>query len=366
MPFGIETIKRVLRDELLRVNRGLSQEYVGVEPDGSTFRDINKFFIGKAVEVATGKVLVGIDLTPYWKPDKIIMPHEFTHLRAYTRQVFRYPLLTYYAIYPTLLDKGLPPDSGIWVGLELGTGGPWGLAGFRYFIRLDGAEDFHAWVCSGSKAASVSILDMLPSDFQSNKYPYQIKLNKCNVEFYVGGKLVAVILHGARVSCISGPPYGINGMETRLPSAMPAFWEIITFGDVTLEFPMQTWNTKDHYLAFRVADGDPLPPRKYELYVTGTNTKFIGYSLSSGSITSHPIPTFGYGRKTIYFMADKDGELIIEVFLESRNWREYDRVSVTNNKLVVYNMADEAVLTRIIYTPNTYPATILEGEMIVN
>jgi len=71
---------------------------------------------------------------------------------------------------------------------------------------------------------------------------------------------------------------------------------------------------------------------------------------------------YGYENKTLYFMSDQSGTLSIQIYTLSGSWREYDSVSISANKLLVYRMAGEALLARAVFTPSTYPANILEAE----
>jgi hypothetical protein len=109
-----------------------------------------------------------------------------------------------------------------------------------------------------------------------------------------------------------------------------------------------------------------LPPRNFELYVENSNTKWTGLSISSGSITSHPVPALGYVNKTIYFMANQAGTLNIEILTRSGNWRTYDSITISASVLLRYKMTGDAVLLRLTFTPSTYPCTVNEAEVNLN
>jgi hypothetical protein len=70
----------------------------------------------------------------------------------------------------------------------------------------------------------------------------------------------------------------------------------------------------------------------------------------------------GYYKKSIYFMANQAGSLDIQILTQGGNWRTYDTVSMSANTLMKYRIEDEVILARIVFTPSTYPATILEAE----
>jgi hypothetical protein len=113
---------------------------------------------------------------------------------------------------------------------------------------------------------------------------------------------------------------------------------------------------------FRVAEGKEVVPLDLDIYLEDSDTRLRGYSISSGSVTSHPIPTWGYERKTVYFMANQAGTLEIQTYHLSKSWRTYDSVSVSANTLLKYRIEDPVILARVVFTPSTYPATIREAE----
>jgi hypothetical protein len=180
-------------------------------------------------------------------------------------------------------------------------------------------------------------------------------VNKPNAEFYIDKTLIAVAIRtGISFAPISGPPYIIFGSDKR------------SFDEATAFIEFSNTDVDKYYLSpadFRVMSGDPLPPRAYLLYLTGTNTKLAGYSISSGSVISHPIPTYGYEKKTLYFMVNQPGTLEVQVYTISGNWRTYESISISANTLLIYSIDNVVVLTRVVFTPSTYPATILVAEM---
>jgi hypothetical protein len=266
-------------------------------------------------------------------------------LSLYTRNSWKYPWGGVIAKLPTL-----PITGTFWpFGFEPGPGLEWGLIGFYFYSSY-----FRAF-CDGKYA---DITYALPSDYNTAFHRYMVKVNKNTAEFYIDYALVAVAIRGGiDFSPISGPPYAIQGTTQKGFDEAPAFIEF-SYSSVSQYYidPSQ----------FRAMDGDPLPPRGYQLYLAGSSTKFAGYSISSGSVTSHPIPIFGYPRKTLYFMANQTGSLLIEVLTRTGNWRTYDSVSVSANTFKVYPMAGDAVLARVTFTPLTYPATISEAEFTLS
>jgi hypothetical protein len=204
----------------------------------------------------------------------------------------------------------------------------------------------------------VDITSYLPSDYNTAFHLYAIKVNKSTAEFYIDTTLVAVAVRtGISFTTIAGPPYAIFGTTKKGFHEAPAFIEFyLTDVDKYYLDPTQ----------FRAMSGDPLPPRSYQLYLAGSNTKLAGYSISSGSVTSHPVPVFGYKDKTLYFQADQAGTLLLEILTLSGNWRTYDSDTISANTLWWYKMTGDNVLARLTFTPSTYPATVSEAEAVLN
>jgi hypothetical protein len=127
-----------------------------------------------------------------------------------------------------------------------------------------------------------------------------------------------------------------------------------------IELPDLGWRYYTWY------EGDPCPPLTLPLYREASGYWLAGTSISSGSVTSHPIPTYGYSNKTLYFQANKAGTLEIQVYTLSGNWRSYDSKSVSAGSLLWYKMEGDAVLARVIFTPSSYPCTIQEAEVVMS
>ena len=115
----------------------------------------------------------------------------------------------------------------------------------------------------------------------------------------------------------------------------------------------------------RWSEGDPQPPISMLLYVPGTDDPIAGKSISSGSLTSHPVPIYGYSNVTLYFEADKGGTVEIQILTPSEAWYTYDIISYSANTLLKYKIQHDGLLARLIYTPSVYPATILEGSVVM-
>jgi len=297
-------------------------------------------------------------LSTYWYVDNLNWQNSYiappsppqNHFFAiYTRNSWKYPWGGVYAKLPALPLSGSGPFDLF--GFEPGSGSEWGL--IAYWM---GGSKFYAHCDGGDK--SMDLTSSLPSDYSTAVHRYMIKVNRPTAEFYIDGVLVAVaIRQGISFTSISGPPYAVFGTTMKGFDEAPAF----------IEF---NYASVDKYrtdpIQFRAMDGDPLPPRAYPLYLAGSSTKFAGYSVASGSVTSHPVPTFGYAGKILYFMANQAGTLLIEVLTPTGNWRTYDTDTVLANTLWWYKMTGDAVLARLTFTPSTYPCTISEAGICLS
>ena len=255
-------------------------------------------------------------------------PPENYHLSLYTKNSWKYPWGGVNAKLPSSLSSG-----SFWLfGFEPGPGETAGLISF--FISGD---KLYAH-CDG---VSNDITSYLPSDYSTAIHIYQIKVNHTTAEFYIDRSLVAVaIRRGIELSAVSGPPYNIFGTKYVGFDEAPAFAELCRC------------DVDTYYLDpghFRAMSGDPLPPRHYDLYSTGTNTKWAGNSFDS-AITSHPVPVWGYSKKCFLFQSNAAGTIAIEVYAGG-GWREVVSETVTANSLWDYVLNLEVPLARMKYTP---------------
>jgi len=242
-----------------------------------------------------------------------------------------------------------------WIGLESWMGMWSALASYRWYdnklyIQARSGADF---------PIEMDITNVAPPDFTSVEHRYVIKLNRMNAEFWIDDRLRAVVLHGAmNISPISGPPYYVAGFRTPINAHLPLFLEIVDDtreGNITLDLKPGE---------ITVLSGDPTPPRVWPLYLPGQDTLMAGYS-ASGTVTSHPVPVFGYKVKTWLFRAEQGGTVRLETLTRSGNWRTYDEdTGYSANENWKYIMEGQAVLARLVYEPSTTPSTIAEAEVV--
>jgi len=341
---GSARLKEALREELQSVTGSLhtiKQENV----------PLDELFYSRLRRFSTNEIWYNV-LSQVWpwtylNEAGITIPSPSTDhaLAVYTKKSFKYGWGGVITRLPRYTMTGT-----LWpFGFETGPGPEAGLVAFSM-----GSGTFDAY-CDGG---SVSLLNYLPADYRTAIHRYFIKINKPNAEFYIDYELVAVGLRvGADFPTINGPPYEVFSSTRRGFDYAPAFLEATRPEEA--EYPLEA-------SGFKVTDGDPLPPRRYPLYETGTNNLFAGKTIDAGTLTSHPVPVFGYRDKTFYFRAGVEGDVTIEVLTQAGNWRTHYADTVPADTFWWLKMTADAVLARLVYTPTSYPATVSEGEVILS
>jgi hypothetical protein len=303
--------------------------------------------------------------TPYPSEDYgLTLPKDKRSVAIYSRRAFIYPELYVYAKLPSLSLVGNETQQTLYLGLEHGSGAYNGIACFRLDTTTSVTNKLYASIGPLNGVYTLNIDVAKPSDFNTAYHSYRVILSKNLVILSIDSRIRAVA-----IQCLEGGtkavkenvlPYSIL-LIPQMASALPAFVEFYAAGR-TQQAPSDITIPLTPY-RFRVADGKEITPLSLPLYIDSSDTKLAGYSISSGSVSSHPIPTWGYPNKTIVFMANQAGTLDIEVYTLTYNWRTYDSVSVPANTLVKYVMSGNPVLARVTFTPSTYPATINEAEV---
>jgi hypothetical protein len=259
--------------------------------------------------------------------------------------------------YPVMEIVMMLPSKSIWIGFENGHHYLGGIA----TMRAKAGAEFYIGIGRGDDIIGTDVLSILPSDVATSYYTYRIRVARSMVIFErSGGDTFQFLGFGINSPAwlqINPPPYAIFGRREAFPN--PVMRALIEPVEPDALLPV-AWCPSNCRIF--ISDGEPNPPLVIPLYVTSTSTLLAGYSLSSGSVTSHPVPMAGYYKKSIYFMANQAGSLDIQILTQGGNWRTYDTVSMSANTLMKYRIEDEVILARIVFTPSTYPATILEAE----
>jgi hypothetical protein len=356
----LEDLKRLIREELtsaLDVHSSFSWEKALREGVDAHFNCI--------VDDLSSPPNVTIEpASSYWVLTKqtdlpegyLVCPATKSGLALYSKRAFNYGHIAVKTKLPDM--TGYASNAWIFFGFENGWAAGNGIAAFKW----DANNNLWAVLATPfwKRGPIVDLTNMLPSDYQTAYHVYSIKLNRNMAVFYIDTKAVCYGLFtpNSYFTPISGPPYALFSVETEIASSQLALIEIGGRGkELKLDLP---------YYNVRVIDGDPCPPMVIRLYQSGTNTLLAGLSLSSGSVTSHPVPIFGYRDKTIYFQTDQSGIILIEILTQTGNWRTYDSDTVSAKTLWWYKMTGDAVLARITFTPYTYPCTILDAEVVLS
>jgi hypothetical protein len=369
LAFGEKTFKRALREELrFPPQPSFFPELVRKIP-GTDIVDsygLNHVYVARLsfYDGAGNYLYTGtdIDLAKYWT-DRLTQPENTFSIGIYSRVGVRYGYVCAYAKLPDY--TGYDEGPGFFVGFELGGGAYWGIISW-YYLRYLGANHLRAAVGGSGWVdwAAFYQISNLPADYLTAKHYYCVKVNRGQAWFSIDGRIRGVVLFtgGAgvrRVLYDNSKPYTIYIAPFYVPEVQPVLIELAASkGGKPAPISVEMGRGD-----VRWCEGDPQPPLSMPLYLVASDTLLAGYSVGSGSVTSHPIPTFGYSSKTLYFMANQPGTLEIQSFLLSGNWRTYDTVSVPANTLLSYRVDDEVLLARAIFTPSAYPATILEAEV---
>lgn len=312
-------------------------------------RPLNDFFNARISLAGVGQRVDDID--SYWTSSGLTIPTGYRHLSVYSRKAFSYPSL---AVYTTLVTLAANLRAGF--GVEVG-------GGVRLPMAYFWEYDTEANLAFGSIGEGVNYLDittLLPGDYDTADHLYHVKVNKCNCELFIDDILVAIGLFGLKEAIPdweNNPPYAIGSRKTGLLAAsQPAIVEIDNTG-ATLTLPLDI--TDNNFVA---ADGDPLPPRQYALYNENTATKWNGQAIAAGTITSHPVPVWGYPNKTLHFQANGAGSLDMEFYVGGA-WRVAETIAILANTLMVRVIDSEQPIIRFVFDPDAYPTTVNAAEV---
>ena len=305
-------------------------------------RSLDDFYEGYLRSVAGVATRPALD--NYWTAAGLTIPANYTTLALFSRRPFNYGAVVMNGRFSTFALDGQIE----FVGFEHDGGHriPYLLA-YRY------ANHFN-FVASAATTVHLRLDTLLPADYDTADHHYQVKLNKCSGEFYIDDVLKAIMLFGvpeALPTWENNPPYAlgsfISGIMGIGQSVCLEIWRDVLNAGANHTFPIL--NTSANNLV--AADGDPLPPRQFALYTQNTATKWTGLATAI-AVTSHPVPVWGYARKTLVFQANAAGTLDIQVYAGGA-WRSWvpGGITLVANQLEVYNLNGEVPIARCVYTP---------------
>jgi len=315
-------------------------------------RSLNSFFVG-TLEPEQG-VYESVDVDSIWTSDGFTCPAGYVEVAVYTRRMFKYPVVEFKAVLPSL---PLPEGVSCFLGMQHGDATHLPMLWFE----LIGSRA--AFMCYAPVSGSVYVEDLLPSDYDTARHSYAIKLNKCNAEFFIDGELKAISLLGVPngvPTYHNAQPYALRAVQAsgEYACAVPAGMAVKTPKELEYTFPLPA--NKEYFI---YAPGDPMPPRQFPVYTENSETKWSNLATGGVTVTSHPIPIWGYPRKTVYFMSDAAGTLNIQAYLGG-GWKTYDSITVAANSLEVYPFPAEVQIPiiRLVYEP-TNDDTIIFAEV---
>jgi hypothetical protein len=306
--------------------------------------------------------------TSYTHPfdGELRLPPHIKGVSIYTRRAFAYPHLIVVSKLPQLRLVGNENTVSFFIGLEHGAELFGGIAAFLQQTTTEFTDRLQVIVGTWRNNTILNIDAAKPTNYAMGRNQYRIFLTRNLVLFFINDRLRAVAIQSSEGAVVkvreNVPPYSI-ALIPPLPPRMTAFIELSTIG--------RTVTASDYIrapvppYAFRVSDGKGVVPLQLPLYLEDSDTKLAGYSVSSGSVTSHPFPIWGYTNSTLLFMANKHGTLDIQVYTSSGSWRSYDTFHIIADKLVKYRFSDALPLARLVFTPSEYPATISEAEIVL-
>jgi len=304
----------------------------------------------------------------YWRQLTYVFPYDgelrtprnLRTVTIYSKHSFKYPRLYTSTRLPRYSLAPNESHRQLWLGFEDGSRG--NIAGFNLY--KSGTLDNVLYATVGRHRGPWQYNDVTsfrPADYDTAVHKYSVAVARNLIIFEIDERPVHFAVIGAGLPNAkvreNVPPYGV--------SLFPFTRHSLTF--LLEQYVERSVETEDVVApiapyGLRIGEGSEVQPLSLQLYLDSSSTKMAGYSVSSGSVTSHPVPVYGYGNKTLLFMSDQSGTLSIQVYTLSGNWREYDSVTVSANKLLVYRMTGEALLARVVFTPSTYPTNILEAE----
>lgn len=261
-------------------------------------------------------------------------------LMAFSKMVWSYPALAFECIWPTITE----PDLAALVMFESGGRGPINLSGYLMaggvFILQGG---------TGAFTINLILTSFLPANYNTALNTYGLKLNKCNIEAYINGVFRGIILFGlpeAIPNWNNNPPYAIASTPAaNIAMKVPFTVSLQPMGDM----PSYTLGIKRLDYQLVCNDGDPLPPRQYAVYTENTATKWNGLA-TAAVVTSHPVPVWGYGRKSLLFQSNAAATLAVQVYAGG-GWRTITTIVLAANTLMSYNLNAEVPIARCVYTP---------------
>ena len=380
-------LREALAEELADANQDLVQEknlitkVIGEWQSASSVSlkfsyDLNKYYVTRLTDFTPPEAVptvvekdIFVDTNRYWGDDGFKIPSGYcNYLATYSRSSVAYPYLVAEAVLPDL--TAYPVGTSVFIGFEHGGSSMTGIASFQLYRDTDRVRMFAVYG-NGAGWLKMDVTAVLPANYTTASNRYAVKVNEWGAEFLVNGKHVAFAVDvpgAAQTTVVQAPPYSV-GIATghvvkRLHTLLEILFPYPHSSDIRQNPGSLTVKVKP--MRFIWASDVPRPPRAMQLYRENSTAKMAGTTVGSGSVVSHPIPVWGYDAKTLYFAADTAGTLDIQTYNLSGSWRTYDSVTVAAGTPVKYRVVDAALLLRLVFTPQSYPAQILDADCAMN
>ena len=369
MPVGYKTIDYNNIELALKRSR---DEHSVFQCEDVLLDGIDAHFMSRVRKIDAGQMMD--KMSKYWYiadyntlDGYIVLPMNYTVVSAYSRRTFMYPQVYAWTALPDIRRVGNETYFYFYIGIENGNNAMNGIASFvlQTYSNVSNLLTIVVGPLHGISWVNIDVAK--PTDFSTAKHHYRIIHSRPLTIFMIDKRIRAIAIQSAEGSPVNVKenvlPYSIT-LIPQMPASLKALVELLTGGRTTQA-------SEDFYAPlspawFRVNDGKDIIPLQLPLYLENSDTRLAGYNISSGSVTSHPFPLWGYSNKVLLFMASQAGTLDIQVYTLSGNWRSYDTVSVSANTLVKYRFQDTFPLARVVFTPGTYPATINEAEIDIS
>jgi len=263
------------------------------------------------------------------------------------------------AVFRTILPTLSVDGQAVWLGFENGSYAGVGEVDFAYMM-VSGASKLYACLGADFNEFLVDITNMLPADANSAGHTYSIRVFDNFAEFYIDRSVVAIGLNCKLPNVINAPPYAIFGVDGMSPfiTKINVIAEVDGLG-YDLSLPLSPYWTRAGRITTHLS-------RVYSLYQANSTSLMAGASISSGSITSHPIPVFGYKEWELLIDASQDFTVQLQYLGLSGNWRTFDNYSSPTGSNRIHLLVDEPmILAKAVITPSAYPMTINDAFAVL-
>ena len=231
-------------------------------------------------------------ITKSTETGRFTVPTGYNGTAVYSKHAYRYPDLLFRA----QIDQATAASGEtFYMGLECGGQAGQLIAAWKYEFSDLLYFGFQTYE-TGAQEFNVSSFAR-PAGYNTGIHTYRVNLTENLLEAYVDGVLRFVGVPGRAAQSVAGPPYTIAclGMPGYFPAASHSL----------VEFQVQTTPKSELIDAAncRFFEGDRIRSRQYELYDTGTNTKWSARVVgASTTLNSHPFPAIGYAAVRKMFL----------------------------------------------------------------